>query len=204
MFIAVSVIRALCFSETLSTYKPTPCGVTTQSTSVDKAKYGSLKLKGRYHFWLFLCLSTLKNKAVPQNTYGGGERMYSAYSFTTSALDGEWSASRPGRALPPVPIVQEAGWAPEPVWTQRLEEKCLASAKDRTSIAWWTSCRFVYSGSGLSDLRSGCRCCIASHTRLPFSLEVLAITTGRMSRVPNKLLYFATSRQIRIRWQIRE
>jgi hypothetical protein len=23
---------------------------------------------------------------------------------------------------PPVPIVQEAGWAPEPVWTQRLEE----------------------------------------------------------------------------------
>jgi hypothetical protein len=24
---------------------------------------------------------------------------------------------------PPVPIVQEAGWASEPVWTQRLEEK---------------------------------------------------------------------------------
>jgi hypothetical protein len=31
-----------------------------------------------------------------------GERMYSSYSFTISALDGvEWSASRPGRALPP-------------------------------------------------------------------------------------------------------
>jgi hypothetical protein len=31
-----------------------------------------------------------------------GERMHSSYSFTTSALDGgEWSASRPGRALPP-------------------------------------------------------------------------------------------------------
>jgi hypothetical protein len=34
----------------------------------------------------------------------------------------------PGRALPPgkglpVPIGQEAGWAPEPVWTQRIEEK---------------------------------------------------------------------------------
>jgi hypothetical protein len=33
------------------------------------------------------------------------------------------TASRPGRALPPgkeppVPIVQEAEWAPEPVWTQ--------------------------------------------------------------------------------------
>jgi hypothetical protein len=55
--------------------------------------------------------------------------MYSSYSFTTLRLDGgEWSASRPGTTLapgtgPPVPIVQEAGWAPEPVWTQRLEEK---------------------------------------------------------------------------------
>jgi hypothetical protein len=58
-----------------------------------------------------------------------GERKYSSYSFLTSALrGGEWSASRPGRALaleigPMVPIVQEAGWTLEPVWTQRLEEK---------------------------------------------------------------------------------
>jgi hypothetical protein len=56
-----------------------------------------------------------------------------------SALEGgEWSPSRPGRALPPgkeppVPIVQEAGWAPEPVWTQRLEEKSSASVGDRTA-----------------------------------------------------------------------
>jgi hypothetical protein len=28
----------------------------------------------------------------------------------------------PGKG-PPVPIVQEVGWAPEPVWTQRIEEK---------------------------------------------------------------------------------
>jgi hypothetical protein len=54
------------------------------------------------------------------------KRRYSSYSFSTSALDGRgWSASRPSRDLalgkgPPVPIVQEAGWAPEPVWTQRL------------------------------------------------------------------------------------
>jgi hypothetical protein len=40
-----------------------------------------------------------------------GDRRYSAYSFLTSALQGgEWSASRPGRALPlrkepPVPII---------------------------------------------------------------------------------------------------
>jgi hypothetical protein len=67
-----------------------------------------------------------------------GERRYSSYSLLTSALEGgEWSASRPGRALPPrkeppVPIVQEAGRAPEPVWTQRLEEKSSASVGDRT------------------------------------------------------------------------
>jgi hypothetical protein len=58
-----------------------------------------------------------------------GERKYSSFSFLTSALDGgERSASGHGRALapgkePPVPIGQEAGWAPEPVWTQRLDEK---------------------------------------------------------------------------------
>jgi hypothetical protein len=47
--------------------------------------------------------------------------------------------SRPGRALapgkgPPVPIVQEAGWAPEPVWTQRIDEKSFAPARDRTPV----------------------------------------------------------------------
>jgi hypothetical protein len=67
-----------------------------------------------------------------------GERRYSSYSVLTSALEeGEWSASRPGRALPPgkeppVPIVQEAGWAPEPVWMQKLEEKSSVSVGDRT------------------------------------------------------------------------
>jgi hypothetical protein len=67
-----------------------------------------------------------------------GERRYSSHSLLISALEGgEWSASRPGRALPPgkepsVPTVQEAGWAPELVRTQRLEEKSSASVGDRT------------------------------------------------------------------------
>jgi hypothetical protein len=36
---------------------------------------------------------------------------------------------------PPVPIGQETGWAPEPVWTQRIEEKSFAPAGNRTPIA---------------------------------------------------------------------
>jgi len=40
--------------------------------------------------------------------------------MTTALEGGEWSASRPVRSLPPgkdpVPIVQEAGLAPGPVW----------------------------------------------------------------------------------------
>jgi hypothetical protein len=60
-------------------------------------------------------------------------------------MGGERSASHPGRALPPgkeppVPIVQEAGWAPEPVWTQRLEEISSSSVGDPTlavqSVVW--------------------------------------------------------------------
>ena len=47
--------------------------------------------------------------------------MYSSTLSLTSALDeGGWSAPLPGRFTPgkdPVPIVQEAGWAPGPVWT---------------------------------------------------------------------------------------
>jgi hypothetical protein len=38
------------------------------------------------------------------------------------------------RTAPPVPIVQETGWASEPVWTQRLEEKFFASAGHRTPV----------------------------------------------------------------------
>jgi hypothetical protein len=35
---------------------------------------------------------------------------------------------------PPAPIEQEAGWAPEPVWTQRQEEKSSASVGDQTLV----------------------------------------------------------------------
>jgi hypothetical protein len=82
-------------------------------------------------FFRVVCRVVKMNRAVPQLTYGSerAERRYSSYSFTTSALaEGEWSAWRPGRSLlpgkgPPLSIGQEAGWAPEPVCTERLEEK---------------------------------------------------------------------------------
>jgi hypothetical protein len=73
----------------------------------------------------------------------GGEEVYLLLIHDLGSRWGEWSASRPGRALPPekgppVPIVQEAGWAPEPVWTQRLEENsfrlCRGSNLDRPVV----------------------------------------------------------------------
>jgi hypothetical protein len=57
--------------------------------------------------------------------------------FLTSILDGgEWSDSRPGRFTPgkqpPVPIVQEAGWASEPVWTLWRREQSLSPTRIQT------------------------------------------------------------------------
>jgi hypothetical protein len=46
--------------------------------------------------------------------------------FLTLALD-----EGPGKE-PPVPIRQEAGWAPEPVWTLWSKEKYLSPARNRT------------------------------------------------------------------------
>ena len=49
-----------------------------------------------------------------------GELRYSSTLSLTLVLDGGgWSTPHPGHFNPgkdPVPIVEEAGWAPEPVW----------------------------------------------------------------------------------------
>jgi len=61
----------------------------------------------------------------------------------TMALEGgEGSASRPGRSLPPgkdpVPIVQEAGWAPGPVWTGAENLRTVQPVASRyTDYATW-------------------------------------------------------------------
>jgi hypothetical protein len=73
----------------------------------------------------------------------GGEEIQLLLILDLDTRWDKWSASRPGRALPPgkgppVPIVQEAGWAPELVWTQRLQEKilylCQGSNPDRPVV----------------------------------------------------------------------
>jgi hypothetical protein len=80
----------------------------------------------------------VKGKAVPlhaMEALGGRGGIAPTHSRPRALDGGEWSASLPGSALTPVPIVQEAGWTSEPVWTQRLEEKSFAPAGDRTPIA---------------------------------------------------------------------
>ena len=64
----------------------------------------------------------------------------------TAALEGrEWSAARSGRTLPPgkdpVPILQEAGWAPGPVWTggkSRPHRDSIPDRPARSSVATTT------------------------------------------------------------------
>jgi hypothetical protein len=88
----------------------------------------------------FTCFEARQKQSSPAPRRRlGGERRYISYSLLTSALDGVSGQRHAPAALcpgkrPPVPIVQEAGWAPEPVWTQRLEEKSFAPAGDRTAI----------------------------------------------------------------------
>jgi hypothetical protein len=68
-----------------------------------------------------------------------GEEMYVLLILNLSTRWGEGSASLPDRASPygkgpPVPTGQEAGWASDPVWTQRLEEQSFAPAWDQTPV----------------------------------------------------------------------
>jgi hypothetical protein len=71
---------------------------------------------------------------TPRRRFGG--RRHSSYSFSTSTLIGvRGQRHAPGKG-PPVPIVQEPGWAPDPVWTQRLEEKILSFLHVQIPVCW--------------------------------------------------------------------
>jgi hypothetical protein len=71
-----------------------------------------------------------------------GKSKYTS-SFFTWALDGgAWSASRLGRTFSPKERTtstrngQQAEWASEVVWIQRLEDKPFAPVGDRTPVVW--------------------------------------------------------------------
>ena len=54
----------------------------------------------------------------------------------TAALEGGgWSAARPGRTLPPVPVLQEAGWALGPVWMDGKSRHHRDSIPDRPACS---------------------------------------------------------------------
>jgi hypothetical protein len=84
-------------------------------------------------------------KAVPLHATEAaeGEEVYRLLILDLGTRRGWVVSVTPRRALapgkgPPVPTVQEAGWAPEPVWTQRLKEKsfhlCQGSNPDRPVV----------------------------------------------------------------------
>jgi hypothetical protein len=52
------------------------------------------------------------------------------------------AALPPGKELS-VPIVQEAGWAPEPVWTFWSTEKCLSPDGNRTPAVESVACGYT-------------------------------------------------------------
>jgi hypothetical protein len=94
----------------------------------------------------------------------GGEDVKLLHIYDLGTRWDEWSASRPGRALPPgkgppVSIAQEAGWAPELVWTQRLEEKSLYHSKCARKFAGNfgqnSLCPGWYLNQRLSDSKAG-------------------------------------------------
>jgi hypothetical protein len=87
-------------------------------------KHHKYLVKGRTAGAALTFLATLflgKSSPVTGLNWPRGWIEVQIYPFVTSAIErGGWSAPRPGRFTPgkdPVPIVQEAEWAPGPVWT---------------------------------------------------------------------------------------
>jgi hypothetical protein len=73
--------------------------LTSSLDEVERALYPSTHWTGEP----IAGLDTKQRQSSPATRHGGpwGERRYNSYSFLISALDGgEWSALRPGRALP--------------------------------------------------------------------------------------------------------
>jgi hypothetical protein len=116
IYIYISIHEAL-VKEMTPTYEP----FKTQNPHV---LYHSITLHYAHKKYLWLSYNSHNTKKLKLSDYTPlrrlGERRYSSYSFSTSALDGgQWSASRLSSALaprkgPPVHVVKEYGWTPPP------------------------------------------------------------------------------------------
>jgi hypothetical protein len=91
---------------------------------------GPESFETRCLYWTLRKWQNYKAKALTLHATEalGGEEVQLLLILDLGTRWGWVSASCPGRALapgkaPPVPTVQETGWAPVPVWTKRLEEK---------------------------------------------------------------------------------
>jgi hypothetical protein len=88
----------------------------------------------------FMMMMWKKSSSATHHGGTWGERRYSSYSNLTSALDGVSGQGHAPATLypwgkrPRYPLDRRLGWAPEPVWMQRLEEKSSASVRDRTLV----------------------------------------------------------------------
>jgi len=81
----------------------------------------------------------------------------------TAALEGgEWSAARPGPTLPPgkdpVPILQEAGWAPGPVWTGGKSHPHRDSIPDRPARSRYTDWATRPTSQSSDEIKNECNC----------------------------------------------
>jgi hypothetical protein len=73
----------------------------------------------QYSNMLYRFVRKIRPIPGPEGPDGGGGSGIALLIRDLCARRGGWSAPRPGRFTPgkdPVPIVQEAGWAPGPVW----------------------------------------------------------------------------------------
>jgi hypothetical protein len=94
---------------------------------------------------------------------------------------GEWSVSRPGRALPPgmdpVPTTKEAGWASELVWTEaRGEILCLCRGSN--------TCRPVCSQILYSRLQTIVICWSALYKGKVVPIDAMEALGGRGGIAP--------------------
>jgi len=105
--------------------------------------------------------------------------------MTATLEEGEWSAARPSvhftPGKEPVPILQEAGWAPGPVWTSGKSRPHRDSILDRPAHSQSLyhlsyPAHHVYGTSFLFSSACTCLPCLCFLVISTFSLSLLSCT----------------------------